>query len=643
MPSIRLALGTCLLVLLASIASASASLAASSTDAVPGEIIVKYRAGLPAARRARVMASVPAARSLRALELIGGEQVSVPVGSEDAAIARLQADPDVVYAEPNWRIHLEAIPDDPLFSQLWNLRNTGQGGAFAGDDIHAWQAWDLTTGDPELKIGVLDTGIDYTHPDLAGNMWTNPGEIPGNGLDDDENGYPDDVHGFDFVNGDGDPMDDHFHGTHVAGTIGAVGNDGAGIVGVNWHCRMVAIKFLDNTGNGSEGGAIAALQYALTVGVRVTNNSWGNMPGGQGLLDAIDACGQAGQLFVNAAGNNGWNLDFVPVYPTCYPTPYMITVAATDGRDLRPSWSNYGATVVNLGAPGMTVYSCKPGGLYQNLNGTSMAAPHVTGAVALAMAYFPHATNLQIKSLVLGSVDSVASMAITTTTGGRLNAYRMLLDGDAIAPARIEPLEASAVDSTTVHVTWTATGDDTTAGTATAYDLRIATFPLDSLTFASATPVVVSTPQASGMFEATTVAELLPGTTYHLAIRAIDDFGNASGLSNVADVTTPSGDVLGVMNGLPARLALRVLSANPGAGEARFELRLPQPGPLDVGVYDVSGRRVATLASGAASAGVRTLLWDGRGRDGAPLAAGVYLVRARTAAGEVGARLARVR
>ena len=400
--------------------------AGAAVDAVPGELIVKYRSGVSADRRAAVESALPSVAHVQRFDFIGAEHLRFSGISTEEALARFRGSPDVEYAEPNYYIYAQVIPNDPDFTQLWGLLNTGQGGGYPGADIKATQAWDLFTGDPNFPVGVIDTGIDYTHPDLAANIWTNPGEKAGNGKDDDGNGYVDDVHGYDFVNHDGDPMDDGVHGTHVAGTIGAVGDNGVGITGVNWHCKMIAIKFMDATGVGTEADAIAAIGYSIVVGCKLTNNSWGNMSGGQAMLDAINAAGTAGQLMVFAAGNNGWNIDAVPFYPPSYVTPNMITVTSTDGRDLRPTLTNYGAVTVNLGAPGLNIYSCKPGGLYQFLTGTSMAAPHVAGTAALAWAHSPFLTSAQIRHLILWATDPIPSMNGVTSTGGRLNAFKVL-------------------------------------------------------------------------------------------------------------------------------------------------------------------------------------------------------------------------
>src|SRR5262249_50556939 len=244
--------------------------------------------------------------------------------SAEKMIERLRNNPRFVYVEPNYQYTIDATPNDPLYPQLYAMHNTGQTGGTAGADIKAVNAWDVFTGDPNLKVGIIDTGIDYNHPDLIDNVWTNPGEIPGNGIDDDHNGYIDDVHGYDFANGDGDPFDDNGHGSHCAGTIAGTGNNGIGVVGVNWHAKIVAIKFLNAGGSGSTDGAIAGVRYAIAVGVRLTSNSWGGGGFSQALLDAINAAGAANQLFVAAAGNASQNTDVTPSYPASYDSPYII-------------------------------------------------------------------------------------------------------------------------------------------------------------------------------------------------------------------------------------------------------------------------------------------------------------------------------
>jgi serine protease len=216
----------------------------------------------------------------------------------------------VLYAEPNYTVRALAVPNDPMFPQLWGM-----------PQIKATNAWDRATGSDDIVVCVIDTGVDYNHPDLAGNMWTNPGEVPGNGVDDDGNGYVDDVHGYDFVNNDGDPMDDHGHGTHCSGTIGGIGNNGVGVAGVNWKVRIMALKFLSASGGGSTADAIDAVNYSVQMGVRVSNNSWGGGGYSAALYDAINAGKTVGQLFCAAAGNDTNDNDANPSYPASYDRP----------------------------------------------------------------------------------------------------------------------------------------------------------------------------------------------------------------------------------------------------------------------------------------------------------------------------------
>src|SRR5262245_54062298 len=295
----------------------------------PGEVIVKYRPGARTAERFSARGRV-GAQPLRSFEFIGAKLLSI--GSLDVtdAVARLRADPIVEYAEPNYELHALVVPNDPQFGQMYALQNTGQTGGTPGADIHATQAWDIFTGDQELKIGVIDTGIDYTHPDLAANIWSNPGEIAGNGVDDDHNGYVDDVRGWDFANNDADPMDDNNHGTHCAGTVGGVGNNGLGVAGVNWKVKLLPVKFLTASGSGSLWAGAQTILYAAQMKVQVVSASWGCT--GQGcyasyLEQALQTLAASGGLFVAAAGNNyGNNIDSNPTYPAAYNVPNLLAV-----------------------------------------------------------------------------------------------------------------------------------------------------------------------------------------------------------------------------------------------------------------------------------------------------------------------------
>jgi len=235
---------------LALVLAAGSALAAPPPRYAPDEVLIKFRPGAAASQKANIRANVNATK-VKEFKFIGVEHLKLKSGTADEAIAKLRKNPNVEYVEPNYEIQADVAPNDPRFPELYGMRNTGQTGGTAGADIKATLAWDQFVGDPNLKIGVIDTGVDDNHPDLAANVWTNPGEIAGNGIDDDANGYVDDVHGYDFANNDGDPFDDNGHGSHCSGTIAGVGNNNVGVAGVNWHAKIVGIKFLSGSGSGS--------------------------------------------------------------------------------------------------------------------------------------------------------------------------------------------------------------------------------------------------------------------------------------------------------------------------------------------------------------------------------------------------------
>jgi subtilisin family serine protease len=348
----------------------------------------------------------------------------------------------VEYVEPDFMIRSSARPNDPLFSQLWGLANSGSLGGLAGADIAAPAAWDVTTGSREVVIAVIDTGVDYTHPDIAANMWRNPREIVDSGRDDDGNGFVDDIHGWNFVARNGRPLDDNGHGTHVAGTIGAVGNNGLGITGVSWQVSIMALKFLDANGSGTTANAIAAINYATRmrrdfgINIVATNNSWGGGGFSTGLRDAIAAGGRAGILFVAAAGNDGTDNDRLASYPASYPDPALIAVAATDRADRLAGFSNFGSSTVQVAAPGVGIVSTVPGGRYASYSGTSMAAPHVAGTLALMAAANPDASASELRSALLATTRPVGGLAGRVMTGGVINAGAAV---QAVLPADVPP------------------------------------------------------------------------------------------------------------------------------------------------------------------------------------------------------------
>jgi len=306
-------------------------------------------------------------------------------------------------------------PNDQYYNSLYGL-----------DRISASEAWSRETGSSSVIVGVIDSGIDIDHPDLVNNLWINTGEIWGDGIDNDGNGYVDDYNGYDFVRNAGiGPgyafADEDGHGTHVAGTIAAEGNNGTGVVGVAWDAQLMAAKFLDASGSGYTFNAVRAVQYTTANGAQVTNNSWGGGGYSGSLYNAINEARLAGNLFVAAAGNEGRNNDSTASYPANYTLDNVISVASTTSSDGRSSFSNYGALSVDLAAPGSSIYSTTMGGGYGYKSGTSMATPHVTGAIALMLSVDPTLTYTEIRDALFNSVDAVSSMNGITTTGGRLN------------------------------------------------------------------------------------------------------------------------------------------------------------------------------------------------------------------------------
>jgi subtilisin family serine protease len=394
----------------------------------PDRILVKFKPGVSTAVGLSTVRNFPSIRV---------QAKAIPAGqSAEAWVQVLSHDPRVEYAELDYKRTIAVVPNDPRFNELWGMNNTGQTGGTPGADIDAPQAWDLTTGSGSVVVAVIDTGVDYNHVDLAANIWTNPGEIPGNGLDDDHNGYVDDVHGINAITGSGNPMDDHYHGTHCAGTIGARGNNGIGVVGVCWNVRIMALKFLSSSGSGYTSDAITCIEYAISKGANILSNSWGGGGYDQSLKDAIDAAQAAGILFVAAAGNDGLNTDIYSFYPACYSSSNIVSVAATNHNDALASYSNwgsnYGPTTVDVGAPGVSILSTLPGNQYGLLSGTSMATPHVAGLAALLKGYNSGWTWQDIKGRILDGVTPLAGLDGLILTGGRINAYNSLPSGGPV-------------------------------------------------------------------------------------------------------------------------------------------------------------------------------------------------------------------
>jgi subtilisin family serine protease len=407
--------------------------AASVQRAAPGtsRLIVRFDDALASLASLKHL-GVPVKRA-GGLSLVGASLFDVATENLPSVLDAWRQAPGVRYVEPDYRLQLlDTVPDDPRFGELYGLNNSGQTGGSPGSDIDAPQAWDISTGSSDVVIVSIDTGIDYRHEDLAANMWVNPGEIPGDGIDNDGNGYIDDIHGIDTANGDSDPLDDNGHGTHTAGTMAGVGNNGIGVTGIAWNAKLMALKFLSSAGNGSTSDAIAAIQYMTMMKTRygvnivVSNNSWGGGEASEALREAIAASIDAGILFVAAAGNLSSNNDQFPSYPASFDLPGIVSVAATDHRDVLASFTNYGANSVDLAAPGVDILSTTPNNTYSRFSGTSMAAPHVAGVAALLADVNPGLSPRELAEILSEGADRLPQLAGQVKSGGRLNAVGSL-------------------------------------------------------------------------------------------------------------------------------------------------------------------------------------------------------------------------
>lgn len=423
-------------------------------DVAPGELIVKLKDGhLKSFLASKATKNIAVKENLN---VAFGDVLLIKTfnKSMDSAMAELNALPEVEYAEPNYLVSIgsfeEASPRDAEYGKLWGLKNTGANEpdrsgntsgkrGVKGADIAAEAAWGLTRGSNDVKIAVIDTGVDYRHEDLKNQMWVNEAELNGEeGKDDDGNGYVDDVYGYDFANNDGDPIDGHSHGTHCAGTIAGEHNN-VGVAGVMANAKIVAVKFLSDSGSGSTANAIKAVDYATKVNVDIMSNSWGGGGHSQALKDAITRAKDAGILFVAAAGNSATNNDSRPHYPSNYDVENVISVAAHNAQDTLASFSCYGKRTVHVAAPGRNILSTVKNGGYAVYSGTSMATPHVSGILGLLVAKEGRSDVSEIRQRLMKSSVYVSSYKGKSISEGRANAFNLLTNTFPARPAKPDP------------------------------------------------------------------------------------------------------------------------------------------------------------------------------------------------------------
>ena len=434
----------------------------AALDSVQGEVITFRKRQIEAAEWDL---SILEDRSFRSSPHL--LHVKLPEGMDiERAMLIFGSNPIVEYVEKNFLVHASYIPNDPHWSKLWGLYEDSQ----SRSDIHAPEAWDIITGSPDVVVAVIDTGIDYDHPDLEDNIWLNPGECGNgketNGIDDDGNGYEDDWHGWDFVNGDNNPMDGNtdqegYHGTHVAGIIGAVGDNDIGMAGVTWDVQLMPLRVLGEDGVGDTADIINAVDYATDNGANISNNSYGGAGYSTSFLYAIGRALSAGSLFIAAAGNNSTDNDTTPHYPSSYNLNNIVSVLATDIDDELSGFSNYGSTSVDIGAPGGTdtsqssynIYGTKYGQAYQYHAGTSQATPFVTGAAALAWQKRPEMTYSQLKTRIMDKADYDSDLNGKCVADGRLNAYSVLYDS-AVPNGTPDSLNGTWYSWKSISVNW---------------------------------------------------------------------------------------------------------------------------------------------------------------------------------------------
>lgn len=456
-------------------------------ERVPNQVLVKVPSGLKTAELKQLAADYGAtlSKELRIPEVMqeafGGQLLLLETGpgiSETQTMAMMEKDERVLTLATNDETTLfdteeppqakEKLPND-VHAEQWNMRNRNFPGGVDGADINAGKAWAITTGKGAKEggpiVAILDSGIDAFHEDLKDNLWVNPREIK-NGKDDDWDGFTDDIHGINGVDGTANIFDEIGHGTHVAGVIGAVTDNEKGVAGINWDTQLMSIKIAE-TNRVSLLGAITGILYAAENGARVANHSWGGRINNPILEDVMAS---SPTLHVCAAGNAKQDNEIAPSYPASYDLPNVISVAASTRRDSHLFFSNWGTESVDVHAPGAIVWSTMPQNNYGEMSGTSMATPHVTGVAALIASEYPEATNQEIKDRIIYSADKIGEFRDKSVSGGRLNAFSAL-ENDTVAPAKVEDLKMTNLTSDGFDLQWTGVGDDGMEGLLSAYDI----------------------------------------------------------------------------------------------------------------------------------------------------------------------------
>ncbi len=587
------------------------------------EVGAAARATLMSEQRVRVTRAYSLVSDLVVLELLpqpGLSSVTLPDAKPEVdgrhlrtRIGNLLATGAFQYVGPDYVVNASLTPNDTAFTDgtLWGLKNTGINGGVAGADIGAEAAWDLTTGNNNIVVAVIDTGVNYLHQDLLSQMWINPGEIAHNGIDDDGDGYVDNIYGINAVNNGGDPLDDNGHGSHCAGTIGAAANNGSPHVGVAWNVRIMALKFLDVSGGGATSDAIECIQFARLNGARILSNSWGGGGFDQALQDAIEATRAAGLLFVAAAGNESTNNDGPGrSYPASYPVDNVISVAAVDRANNLAGFSNYGSQSVHLGAPGVAIFSSTHSttSSYESFNGTSMACPHVSGAAVLLWARYPSATYAEIRQRLFVGTVPIASLSGKTATGGRLNVFNSL----TVSP-----------DNQLEIVVSSDSGLNVTSGVQV--DLYVRVTDLFNVNNATVTGVLSHNGQNLTFLDNGTGADRVAGdSTYSASMVAPTDQssfnlsvnatapGKTAANANVTFTVTPrpSNDAFAnrqPITTLPAILTASTLNATADAGEPPHHYNTP---PFELGPF-----KTLWWTWTAPANGVYTLTTDGSSFD----------------------------